>query len=299
MTTINTMQDLTRLLKENPEWRDEIRRELLTEELLELPQKFAEYAELTDRRLASLEENLAALTARVDALTVRVDSLTATVDALTARVDALTARVDALTVTVDLLTARVDALTVRVDALTARVDSLTQKLDILVDGFDRLTGRVDTLTNKVDRMRGFMLEQRLTSQLPPLVSREFDVRRVYPIWTHSINATNQRTQEFDNVLEEAAETGVISDDDETRLRVTDLIMRAQRKSDRSTLWFALEASGVIGYEDITRARRSAHALTKIYKQDAAPLVYGYQIYDEQMELANDLEVRVFIDPEGD
>ena len=29
MTTINTMQDLTRLLREHPEWRDELRRELL------------------------------------------------------------------------------------------------------------------------------------------------------------------------------------------------------------------------------------------------------------------------------
>ena len=101
------------------------------------------------------------------------------------------------------------------------------------------------------------------------------------------------------MLEQAAEDGVISDDDETRLRVTDLVLRSQRKADRSTLWFAVESSGIINYEDITRANRSANAIAKIYEQDAVPIVYGYQIQDEQKELANQLEVTVFLDPEGD
>lgn len=39
MATINTIHDLIRLLRENKEWRDAVRRELLTEELLELPQR--------------------------------------------------------------------------------------------------------------------------------------------------------------------------------------------------------------------------------------------------------------------
>ena len=43
MATINTIHDLIRLLRENEEWRNAVRRELLTEELLELPQRFAEY----------------------------------------------------------------------------------------------------------------------------------------------------------------------------------------------------------------------------------------------------------------
>jgi hypothetical protein len=82
-------------------------------------------------------------------------------------------------------------------------------------------------------------------------------------------------------LEQASDDGVISDDDETRIRVTDLLLRSQRKADRSTLWFVVEASGVINYEDITRANRTANAIAKIYEQDAVPIVYGYQIQDEQ------------------
>ena len=54
MTTISTIHDLHRILVEHPEWRSELRRILLTEELLELPQRFAEYAKATDEKLDAL-----------------------------------------------------------------------------------------------------------------------------------------------------------------------------------------------------------------------------------------------------
>ena len=50
MTTINTVMDLHRILVEHPEWRDELRRILLTDELLRLPQVMAEFIETTNRR---------------------------------------------------------------------------------------------------------------------------------------------------------------------------------------------------------------------------------------------------------
>ena len=45
MATINTIQDLLRLLDENPEWVDALRARLLTQELLELPERFSQFAE--------------------------------------------------------------------------------------------------------------------------------------------------------------------------------------------------------------------------------------------------------------
>ncbi len=50
MTTINTSDDLIRIVRENPEFRDAMRRELLTRELLELPRRFAEYTKGNERR---------------------------------------------------------------------------------------------------------------------------------------------------------------------------------------------------------------------------------------------------------
>ena len=49
MVTINTAEDLLRVLRENPEWKEAVRREILTEELMNLPARF-------DRFVASTEQ---------------------------------------------------------------------------------------------------------------------------------------------------------------------------------------------------------------------------------------------------
>ena len=43
MTTVNTMEDLMRLLDENPVWQEAVRVRILTPQLLELPEKFAQH----------------------------------------------------------------------------------------------------------------------------------------------------------------------------------------------------------------------------------------------------------------
>ena len=47
MATINTIHDLFHLLRENPEWADELRTLMLTTELIDLPRKFDEFVEET------------------------------------------------------------------------------------------------------------------------------------------------------------------------------------------------------------------------------------------------------------
>ena len=56
MTTINSIEDLIRLLDENPEWLEAVRARILTRELLEMPQKLAEFTETANRRFESLEK---------------------------------------------------------------------------------------------------------------------------------------------------------------------------------------------------------------------------------------------------
>jgi len=54
--TITDFHDLVRLLEQHEEWRKELRRLLLTDELLNLPNAFRELHKLVDRRFAELAE---------------------------------------------------------------------------------------------------------------------------------------------------------------------------------------------------------------------------------------------------
>ena len=49
-TTINTIEDLVRVLDEHPEWLEALRTRLLTRELIELPRRFEEFAASVDQR---------------------------------------------------------------------------------------------------------------------------------------------------------------------------------------------------------------------------------------------------------
>ena len=96
-----------------------------------------------------------------------------------------------------------------------RLGTIEQKLDTLTGRVGTGTDEVHTLTDRVDTLRGYGLEAKLTTKIPPLVSREFDVWRVYPIWLPGITPDNPRTQAFENAIEQAAENG----DDTDFLRV--------------------------------------------------------------------------------
>ena len=74
-TTIHTIEDLIRILDDNPEWGDALRARLLTKELIELPEKFTQlvsemnsfvaevhrFVEATNRRFDALENSVASI----------------------------------------------------------------------------------------------------------------------------------------------------------------------------------------------------------------------------------------------
>ena len=54
-TQIDTIEDLMRILDDHPEWLEAMRMRLLTRELIEMPQRLAEFAASTNERLERLE----------------------------------------------------------------------------------------------------------------------------------------------------------------------------------------------------------------------------------------------------
>ena len=66
--TINTIEDLVRVLDENPEWLEALRARLLTRELLEMPQKLAAFAEATERQFEAIDRRFEAIDRRFEAI---------------------------------------------------------------------------------------------------------------------------------------------------------------------------------------------------------------------------------------
>ena len=75
MATINTIEDLIRLLDDNPQWVEALRVRLLTRELIELPEKFARFAEATHQRFDRIDDRLAKGDERMGGLEGRMGRL--------------------------------------------------------------------------------------------------------------------------------------------------------------------------------------------------------------------------------
>ena len=78
MTTtakIDTIEDLMRILDDHPEWLEAMRMRLLTRELIEMPQRLAEFAASTNERLEKVEGRLDRVEVRLDRLADDVGNL--------------------------------------------------------------------------------------------------------------------------------------------------------------------------------------------------------------------------------
>ena len=91
MTTINTIEDLHKILTENAHWREAIRAAILGDDLLQLPAKFDRFAEqqqAANARFEAFIQNQEAANARFEAFIARVEAFIAEQRAINARFEA-------------------------------------------------------------------------------------------------------------------------------------------------------------------------------------------------------------------
>ncbi len=245
---------LVRALEEHPEWRAELRRLVLSDELLSLPEIVRELGEAQRRTEQRLEE----LTQRVDQLTQRVDQLTQRVDQLTQRVDQLTQRVDELTQ--------------RVDQLTQRVDQLAEAQRRTEEALAHLARRVDGLTDQVGGLRGEAVERRYRERAHAYFGRIVRRLRVLP------------PQELADLLDDAVDAGRLSLEERDALLWADVIGEG-RSPTGERIALVVEASATVSQRDVTRAVARAASFAKVAGVPAWPVVAGEGIAPGVQELA--------------
>jgi prefoldin subunit 5 len=263
--TVSHFHDLMRLLEQHPEWRAELRRQLLTEELLSLP---AVVRELT-QNVRALEEALRILTQRVDRLAEQMAHLTQRVDQLAEQMAHLTQRVDRL--------AEAQARTEEaLQILTQRVDRLAEAQARTEEALQILTQRVDRLADVGGQLRGSDIERRYRER----------AHAYFDDLLADIHVSSP--QELADALNRALAAGVLSRQERKDLLDADIIVRGRRWEDQADAYLAVEVSAVVDEGDVERAIRRAGLLNRVTATPTVPVVAGQAITPEAEQLARGL-----------
>ena len=155
---------------------------------------------------------------------------------------------------------------------------------------ERIEADVAELKTDVAILKGDSLEVKVHRRIRPLLSQRLGLRRAQVLQS----PVQDTHPELFQPVEEAFDTGGIDDEQETRINATDLIVRAQRKVDRTPVWVAVEVSNAISQRDLERARQAADALSAVFLQDALAVVVGYRIQPQDQQRGNEAGVHTIL-----
>ena len=270
MTTIHTIEDLVRILDERPDWTESLRSRILTRELLNWPQAFAEFAANTERRLTALETGQAELAAvlgrfmdnaerRLVALeagqAALADTLAKFMESTERRLAALEAGQAALEAGQAALAAGQAALA---DTLAKFMKSTERRLAVLEAGQDRLIDDVSPL--KAAHARNGALR---------IVAR---IARV-------VNCREHRVLDLGDILNliEDSDTSGIARNELTSFENADIIIEATPRDNGAVHYIAVEASYTAGRRDAYRAIRNAEYMTRFTGRPAHAVVAAQRV----------------------
>jgi hypothetical protein len=187
-----------------------------------------------------------------------------------------------------LLTNEFLGMPIRLERVEAMMVEFNTRLERVETDVGEIKGEIVVINTRLDRLetdvavlKGDSLEVKLHRRIRSLVSQRLGMRRGQVVQS----PVQDTSPELFLPVEEAADNGVITDAQETRLNTTDIILRAQRKSDRAQVWVVVEVSNSISRHDIERVQQSAEALGAVFPQDVLAVVAGYRIHPQDQEQA--------------
>ena len=176
----------------------------------------------------------------------------------------------------DVAELKADVAVLKIDVAELKTDVAGLKTDVA-----GLKDNVATLNNRVGYLIGSDLEMKIHRRIQPLLSQHLELRSPEVIQS----AVHQASGEFRDAITDAADEGRISPAQEQRIIATDVIVRAQRRRDRATVWVAIEVANRLDREDVSRSRNGADALAAVFGEEAMPVVAGHRIDSADRERA--------------
>jgi multidrug efflux pump subunit AcrA (membrane-fusion protein) len=257
--TVEEFRDLLRILEEQPEWRAELRRLILTDELLTLPQLMRALVEAQQRT----EERLATLTEAQQRTEERLATLTEAQQRTEERVAMIEERMDALIAVQQRTDERLEALVDALQALTLRVDSLTRS--------------VSNLHDDASKLKGYALENRYRSHAQAYFAPVLCRIRIIG------------GEELETLMERAVEQGQLSESEALDMVLADVVARGRRRDDNTEVYLVVEVPWRVDPYDVERAVRRSSLLSRT-GTPAFAVVAGETVIEEAANLADRLHV---------
>jgi len=285
--TVRDFHDLSDLLEKEPAWRADIRRLVLSEEILSLPQVMWDLAQNVEKLSGSVD-------ARFNQVDTKIQDLSESVDARFNQVDTkiqdLSESVDVRFNQVDTkiqdLSESVDVRFNQVDERFNQVDKRFNQVDERFNQVDERFSQVDARFNRVDRdihalktdvgdLKGSNLESNVRER-PFVYLGRFALR---------LKAVSDA--ELAILLEDAVERDLITEEEAEDAKLLDAVARGRRRGAATPLYLAVEVSSVVDQHDLARAVRRAVIVEKASGIPTQPIVVGKQVLDDVRQAAED------------
>ena len=268
MSAISTTTDFLRLLREDPEFRAQVRQELQIQELMELPEKFAALSSQTQQEFSEIKSRLTRLEAIIAAQQTAITELQDAVTKLQAAITELQAGVAKLQETV------------------AAQQTVITELQETVDRHEVLLTRMD---GRLGRLEGAEYERRVSRTFIGVLSRALGGLRHGRLMHSSAYGT---IPEFSELMETATDDDKISHSQWYEILLTDAVVRGVK--DGETIYAVAEISLTVHQDDIDRAAERAAIIQQATGAATYPIVIGDTIPPQQQAQASNKGVTALI-----
>ncbi|MEJ5227466.1 hypothetical protein [Thermodesulfovibrio sp.] len=278
---ISNFYEILQALRENPEWLEELRKIILTSELIELPKKFNAFVESFEK---FKKEEFQPLSKKVDKIEKDVEVLKQDVAVLKQDVAVLKQDVAVLKQDVAVLKQDVAVLKQDVAVLKQDVAVLKQDVEILKKDVENLKKDVGVLKVDVASLKGDNFERKIRERAPAYFGNYFKKVRVIDI------------SDWAEKLDEAEEQGLISEEEAKKALKLDVLIRCKSRKENKDLLLAVEASYTADSKDAERALERADIFYKVYMIETIPVVISREFSPKLEEIFKEvLFIRVDVE----
>jgi len=283
--TVRDFHDLVEILENEPAWRAEIRRLVLTDDILTLPQAVrdltASVREMSDlqrqheARFERVETDIVDIKTDVSQLKTSVGKLETGVGKLETSVGKLETGVGKLETGVGKLETSVGKLETGVGKLETSVGKLETGVGKLETGVGKLDSRMDTLETKVGK-----LDTNVAKLNGRDLERQLRERPFVYLSRFALRLKVVGDAELAVLLEAAVERGLLTEEEAEDAKLLDAVARGRRRGDGEPIYLVVEASVVIDQHDLARAVRRAAIVEKASGVPTLAVVAGERILDD-------------------